>query len=292
MGKKRIKEKSEEESKDGAAKTGAEPSRSATRSVARGIFHIQATYNNTLISITDEKGNVLAASSSGAIGFRGTKKSTPYAAARVAEGLSEKVARIQMPEVVVLGKGGGSGGGGGRKGKGEKGEGRRGGGSQFAVELREKQKVRYLYGLREAMLRRYFEEALRDKKHPTGDALINMLEKRLDNVMFRAGLAPSRNTARHLVSYGHVLVNGRAVNKPSYIVRKGDVVELKQKSSSNDKILTETQKAMLKKFAAPLWMKFNVDDLKIEIVSQPYDTDLRIDPKMRSVVEFYSRRSE
>ncbi|KKU52927.1 MAG: Ribosomal protein S11 [Parcubacteria group bacterium GW2011_GWA2_47_10] len=109
MGKKRIKEKSEEESKDGAAKTGAEPSRSATRSVARGIFHIQATYNNTLISITDEKGNVLAASSSGAIGFRGTKKSTPYAAARVAEVLSEKVARIQMPEVVVLVKGVGSG---------------------------------------------------------------------------------------------------------------------------------------------------------------------------------------
>ncbi|OGZ98016.1 MAG: 30S ribosomal protein S4 [Candidatus Sungbacteria bacterium RIFCSPHIGHO2_02_FULL_46_12] len=177
----------------------------------------------------------------------------------------------------------------GAHGKAAKRGGRRGGGSQFAVELREKQKVRYLYGLREAMLRRYFEEALRDKKHPTGDALINMLEKRLDNVMFRAGLAPSRNTARHLVSYGHVLVNGRAVNKPSYIVRKGDVVELKQKSSSNDKILTETQKAMLKKFAAPLWMKFNVDDLKIEIVSQPYDTDLRIDPKMRSVVEFYSR---
>ncbi|MBI2637270.1 MAG: 30S ribosomal protein S11 [Candidatus Sungbacteria bacterium] len=109
MGKKRIKEKSEEEGRDGAAKAGAESSRSATRAIERGIFHIQATYNNTLISITDEKGNVLAASSAGAIGFRGTKKSTPYAAARVAEVLSEKVARVQMPEVVVLVKGVGSG---------------------------------------------------------------------------------------------------------------------------------------------------------------------------------------
>ncbi len=167
--------------------------------------------------------------------------------------------------------------------------GARGGGSQYSIELKEKQKIRFLYGLKEAMLRRYFEEALRDKKHPTGDSLINMLEKRLDNVLFRAGLASSRNTGRHLVSYGHVLVNGHIVNKPSYIVRKGDVIALKPKSLGNDKILSETQKALLKKYEVAPWMKLDANTSQIEILSQPYDTVLLINPKMRSVVEFYSR---
>src|SRR5436309_2797750 len=111
MGKKRIKTKEGEEGKDGA-KAGSESGAKAAespRAIQKGVVHVLATYNNTMITITDERGNVIAASSAGAIGFRGTKKSTPYAAARVAETISEKVGRIHFPEVVVLVKGVGSG---------------------------------------------------------------------------------------------------------------------------------------------------------------------------------------
>ena len=113
------------------------------------------------------------------------------------------------------------------------GKGSRASNSEFGIQLREKQKVKFLYGLRERMLARYFGKALRDKKHPTGDALVNTLEKRFDNVIFRAGFVVSRSIARHLVSYGHVLVNKRTVTKPSYSVRIGDIIELSPKVFNN-----------------------------------------------------------
>lgn len=114
LGKKRIKEESSEEGKSAGSEAAVKKSqetksKGGVNAVKRAVVYIQATYNNTIISITDEKGNVLAWSSAGAVGFKGTKKSTPYAAARVAEILADKVSKISIPEVVVLVKGVGSG---------------------------------------------------------------------------------------------------------------------------------------------------------------------------------------
>src|SRR3990172_10824115 len=108
MGKKRIKEQSAEE-KGADVKKPSEKKTGGISAVRKGIAHIQATYNNTMVSMSDEKGNILAWASAGAIGFRGTKKSTPYAAARVAEALVDKLGKISIPEDVVLVKGVGSG---------------------------------------------------------------------------------------------------------------------------------------------------------------------------------------
>src|SRR3990172_1461136 len=172
-------------------------------------------------------------------------------------------------------------------GKGKK-RGGRGGGSEFGIQLKEKQKVRVGYGLRERMLERYFHEALLDKKHPTGEALINLLERRLDNILFRAGFTVSRSIARHLVGHGHVLVNKRPVNRPSYSVRGGDIIEFVPKILGNEQLAGELP-YRLKKIQPPDWLKIDVEKKTIEILREPYEAGLEINPNITLVVEYYSR---
>ena len=171
---------------------------------------------------------------------------------------------------------------------GAHGKGSRASTSEFGVQLREKQKVKFLYGLRERMFSRYFSEALRDKKHPTGDALVNTLEKRLDNVLFRAGFVVSRSIARNLVSYGHVFVNKRAVTKPSYSAEIGDIIELSPKVFNNQ-AFGEGFLFRIKKYEPPEWIKLDKEKKTAEIVKEPYESDLIIDPNIKLVVEYYSR---
>src|SRR6516165_8952825 len=108
--------------------------------------------------------------------------------------------------------------------------------SDYAIALGEKQKLRYQYGLLERQFRRIFQSALR-KRGVTGETLLQLLETRLDNVVFRLGLANTRNAARQLVSHGHVLVNGKAVNISSFNVRAGDEISIKEKPKSRQLVL-------------------------------------------------------
>lgn len=171
---------------------------------------------------------------------------------------------------------------------GQHGKSRKRGLSEYGVQLQEKQKIRFLYGIREKILERYFYQALADKKHRTGDALMNFLEKRLDNTVFRAGFAMSRSAARHLISYGHVLVAGRVMDQPSYLVRKGDVISIKPKSLENERLFGELP-ARLRKYEAPSWLKLDKENKTAEIISQPYELDLSVDPNIKFVIEYYSR---
>src|SRR5262249_28400536 len=106
----------------------------------------------------------------------------------------------------------------------------------YGVQLREKQKVKRIYGVLEAQFRRYFREAERQRSI-TGETLLSLLERRLDNVVFRLGFASSRPMARQLVSHGHLKVNGRKVNIPSYVVKAGDAIELRESSRKNEQIM-------------------------------------------------------
>src|SRR5438552_713946 len=146
------------------------------REVRTGIAHIQATFNNTIVTLTDRMGNVVAWSSSGSAGFRGSRQSTP-----------------------------------------------------FGVQLREKQKAKRIYGVLESQFRKYFEWA-EAQKGVTGENLLRLLELRLDNVVHRLGFAASRREGRQMVAHGHFQVNGRKVSVPSYLVKVGDVVQLRSTS--------------------------------------------------------------
>lgn len=165
---------------------------------------------------------------------------------------------------------------------------KRRGSSEFGIGLKEKQKILFSYGVNERQLKNYFKKALRDKKHPTGDSFINMLERRLDNAVFRAGFATSRSVARHMVSYGHVKVNGKTVNQPSYAVRKGEVLGLSPKISGGS-VLTGEIALRLKKYETPEWLKLNKEDKTAEVLKQPYETKLNINPNIKLVIEYYSK---
>ena len=101
--------------------------------------------------------------------------------------------------------------------------------SEYGVQLREKQKIRRMYGLMEEQFRSYFEKALRQTGR-TGEILIKLLERRFDNVVYRLGLAPSRKAARQIITHGHLMINNRIVNIPSYLLRPGDVIQVREKS--------------------------------------------------------------
>jgi len=118
---------------------------------------------------------------------------------------------------------------------GQHGQNRRQKISEYGVQLREKQKIRRMYGLMEEQFRNYFEKALR-KTGRTGETLVKMLECRLDNVVYRLGFAPSRKAGRQLIVHGHLMVNNKVVNIPSYLLRAGDIIQIREKSKKLDVI--------------------------------------------------------
>lgn len=158
--------------------------------------------------------------------------------------------------------------------------------SEHGRQLAEKQKAKFVYGLKERQLARYFANALKEKLS-TPEALARILETRLDSVVFRMGLAPSRSIARSLVSHGHFSVNGRRTNVPSYALRPGDIVSLRSQSASKN--FVEKIRQHLKRFEPPKWVTVEQETLKGTLVRWPTLDELQIPYNLGRIIEFYSK---
>ncbi|BDC48190.1 30S ribosomal protein S4 [Bryobacterales bacterium F-183] len=157
----------------------------------------------------------------------------------------------------------------------------------YGLQLREKQKARRYYGILEGQFRTYFEKASK-LKGITGDNLLNMLERRLDNVVYRMGFGTSRSQARQVVRHGHILVNGRKVNIPSFQVVPGDAIEVREGSKTNAGILAARDATA--SFPSPAWLEVDRDGLKAKILQQPKREDLvQIQLNEQLIVELYSK---
>ncbi len=156
--------------------------------------------------------------------------------------------------------------------------------SDYGTQLREKQKVKRAYGVLEKQFRKYYEEAER-MKGVTGTNMLSLLERRLDNVVYRMGIGDSRSESRQIVNHGHISVNGKRVNIPSYLVKVGDVIAVRE----NKKDLEMFKQLKGVKIAMPKWLEFNSDELvgKINALPQREDIDLNIQEHL--IVELYSR---
>ncbi|KPJ84679.1 30S ribosomal protein S4 [Parcubacteria bacterium SG8_24] len=156
----------------------------------------------------------------------------------------------------------------------------------YGIQLREKQKVKSTYGILERQFRGYFDKAKR-QVGDTGDFLVQMLEMRLDNVVYRLGLGKSRTAARQLVNHGHVLVNGKRVTIPSYQVRPGDAITISESKKKGTMFANEA--ARLENHQAPEWLHLEAADLSGKVLHKPEGTDLKQGFDPRLIVEFYSR---
>lgn len=156
--------------------------------------------------------------------------------------------------------------------------------SDYALHLNEKQKIRLTYLVSEKQFVRYYNEASR-RKGVTGTILLQLLESRLDNIVFRTGYAVTRKQARQIVNHGHVLVNGKRVDIPSYIVKPGDVITFKAGSSDFVKSVSESIDLAL----APAWMTIDKDALKVTFDRIPEREELDPELKEQLVIEYYSK---
>ena len=159
--------------------------------------------------------------------------------------------------------------------------------SEYALQLNEKQKVKFIYGVLEKQFHAYYEKAARMKGN-TGDELMTLLERRLDNVVFRLGLAATRREARQLVNHGHFTVNGKRVNIPSYLVKPGEVIAVcdKSRSSAKFKKMVEDDKFV----AAPKWLEKNKNaPLEGRVIAMPQRDDIDFDVSVNLIVELYSK---
>jgi small subunit ribosomal protein S4 len=163
---------------------------------------------------------------------------------------------------------------------------RRGRLSDYGVQLREKQKVRRIYGVLEKQFRSYYKEAAR-RKGATGENLLQLLESRLDNVVYRIGFGSTRAEARQLVSHKAVLVNGRAVNIPSYQVQAGDVISLREKAKQQLRV--QSAMALASQRGEPEWIEVNADKLEAVFKAVPERQDLSPDINENLIVELYSK---
>ncbi len=169
---------------------------------------------------------------------------------------------------------------------GQHGQNKKGKISEYAVQLREKQKMKYIYGVLERQFRLYFAKASR-MKGVTGDNLVKMLESRLDNVVYRAGFAVSRPAARQLVSHCHLLVNGKKVNIPSYQLRPGDVVEFRAKSKNMEVVRNALNKKPDSQI--PQWIQVDKANLKVTFLNAPERSEVQEPFNEQLVVELYSK---
>jgi small subunit ribosomal protein S4 len=158
--------------------------------------------------------------------------------------------------------------------------------SNYGVQLREKQKVKRMYGLVENQFRNFFDKADR-QKGITGTNLLILLERRLDNMVYRLGFANSRNEARQLVRHGHLTVNGKKVSIPSYLVKVGDVIELREKSRKNAKI-NESLEAVARR-GVPTWLELSKEQYRGRVAALPTREDLTMPIKEQLIVELYSK---
>ena len=159
--------------------------------------------------------------------------------------------------------------------------------SEYALQLQEKQKVKFVYGIMEKQFRMYYEKAAR-MPGKTGDELLGLIERRLDNVVYRLGFAMTRREARQLVSHAHFTVNGKKVNIPSYLVRQGDVIEVKETSRGSVKfkrLLGEDAPVVL----VPAWLDRQKDALKGTVSRLPVREDVDMPIEEHLIVELYSK---
>jgi small subunit ribosomal protein S4 len=158
--------------------------------------------------------------------------------------------------------------------------------SEYSIQLREKQKVKRMYGLLEKQFRRTFAEAARTKGI-TGETLLVLLERRLDNVTYRLGFAGSRAEARTLVRHGHILVNGKKVNIPSYSVRVGDVISVKEPSRQMTRVLSAMEGSQRR--GVPDWAEVDRDACSGKIKLLPSRSDVTMPINEKLIVELYSK---
>ena len=158
--------------------------------------------------------------------------------------------------------------------------------SEYGLQLREKQKARRYYCVLEGQFRKYFEMAVA-KKGITGENLLAILESRLDNVVYRLGLAMSRPEARQLVNHGHFTVNGKRVNIPSYLVKTGDIISLQEKSRSLDKFkdVIEANSSRV----PPKWLDFDKSKFEAKVMNTPERSDIDFPIEEHLIVELYSK---
>jgi len=157
--------------------------------------------------------------------------------------------------------------------------------SEYGIQLREKQKAKYTYGVLERQFRNTFEKASRSKG-VTGEVLLQLLESRLDNVVFRLGLSPTRAGARQLVSHRHVTINGAVVNVPSYQLKPGDIIGVREKSKSLE-IIHES--LTTRKYSKLSWLEWDDTQMAGKFMSVPERSDIPEDIKEQLIVELYSK---
>ena len=156
--------------------------------------------------------------------------------------------------------------------------------TEYGLQLREKQKVKRAYGILEKQFRKYYEEAER-MKGITGENMLSLIERRLDNVVYRMGIGASRSECRQIVNHGHITVNGKRVNIPSFIVKPGDIIAIKE----NKKELQIFKDLKGMKIVMPKWLEFNSEKLEGKILSLPSREDIDLNIKEHLIIELYSR---
>jgi small subunit ribosomal protein S4 len=169
---------------------------------------------------------------------------------------------------------------------GQHGKGRRQKLSNYGVQLKEKQKVKRIYGVLERQFRKYFEIASK-AKGVTGKVLLQLLERRLDNVVFRMGLGISRSQARQIVRHNFITVNSRRVNIPSYLVDKDDLIEIKAKDKAKLKIKDNLE--LSKDRTVPSWLEFSAAQMQGKVLKLPEKTDIQQPIQEQLIVELYSK---
>lgn len=158
--------------------------------------------------------------------------------------------------------------------------------SEYGTQLREKQKAKRFYGVLEKQFESYFEMASK-RQGKTGENLLAILETRLDNVVYRLGFAMSRAEARQLVRHGHILVNGRKVNIPSFLVKPGMVISLKESSRSLDKFKANIEANAFRQ--PPKWLEYDAENLVAKVIAQPAREDIDLPIEEQLIVELYSK---
>lgn len=168
---------------------------------------------------------------------------------------------------------------------GQHGRGRRKKQSEYAVQLQEKQKAKYTYGVLERQFANLFDKASR-KKGITGEVLLQLLESRLDNTVFRLGIAPTRRAARQLVGHKHITVNGEIVNIPSYSLKEGDIIGVRERSKSLESITDSLASRSSSKYN---WLEWNDSDLSGKMISVPVRDEIPENINEQLIVELYSK---
>ena len=169
---------------------------------------------------------------------------------------------------------------------GQHGQARRQKISEYGVQLREKQKIRRMYGLMEEQFRNYFEKALRQSGR-TGETLVKMLERRLDNVVYRMGFAPSRRAGRQLIVHGHLMVNNKVVNIPSFLLNAGDIIQVREKSKKMEMIHSSMKR--MKDSAMLPWLSLDKASMAGTFLNVPERADIPLNANEQLVVELYSK---